>query len=133
VEAGCSLFPESAANIDIDAGVVGAETLVERYAENCLEGGSSELWTIVNGGHGPLLTDDFGDQVLTWLYDHPKVFKTTACPADLIEDGVVNGFDLSLLLAYWGDAGSKADLNGDGVVGGPDLAIILGNWGVCSE
>jgi hypothetical protein len=46
---------------------------------------------------------------------------------------VVNGFDLSLLLAYWGDAGSKADLNGDGVVGGPDLAIILGNWGVCSE
>tara|TARA_B100001059_G_scaffold185723_1_gene187520 strand:+ start:290 stop:1345 length:1056 start_codon:yes stop_codon:yes gene_type:complete len=132
-EADCSLFPEITENIDIDAGVVGAETIVERYDENCVEGGSSELWTIVNGGHGPLLTDDFGDRVLAWLYDHPKASDAPSCPADLIEDGVVDGFDLSLLLAYWGQPGTIADLNQDGTVGGPDLAFILGNWGVCNE
>ena len=132
-EAGCSLFPEIPGNIDIDAGVVGAETIVERYDENCVEGGSSELWTIVDGGHEPLLTDDFGDRVLAWLYDHPKASEAPACPADLIEDGVVDGFDLSLLLAYWGKPGTIADLDEDGVVGGPDLAIILGSWGLCER
>ena len=133
VEAECSLFPEFSRNIDIDAGVVGAETIVERYAENCLEGGSSELWTIVDGGHGPLLTDDFGDRVLEWLYAHPKMIKEPPCAADLIEDGVVDGFDLSLLLAYWGQSGTIADLNQDGSVGGPDLAIILAAWGGCGQ
>jgi hypothetical protein len=54
-------------------------------------------------------------------------------PADLDGDGVVNGFDLALLLGMWGvcpKAGAcPADLNGDGTVNGFDLAILLGSWG----
>jgi len=46
-------------------------------------------------------------------------------------DGVVDGADLSVLLALWGLKGSKlGDLTGDGLVDGADLAVLLGNWGV---
>jgi len=49
--------------------------------------------------------------------------------ADLNCDGVVNGADLSILLAAWGPcAGCAADLNQDGVVNGADLSILLANW-----
>jgi FG-GAP-like repeat/Dockerin type I domain len=59
---------------------------------------------------------------------------TPADPADLNGDGVVNGFDLAILLAAWGrcpapPAGCPADLNGNGTVNGIDLAILLGSWG----
>ena len=58
--------------------------------------------------------------------------------ADLNGDGVVNGFDLGILLASWsipptapgcgGTIPCAADLNGDGVVNGFDLGILLGSW-----
>jgi len=47
---------------------------------------------------------------------------------DLNLDGVVNGADLSILLAAWGTADPVADLNDDGIVNGTDLAILLGAW-----
>lgn len=59
------------------------------------------------------------------------------CEADLDDDGVVGGADLSRVLSEWGQSavppGSGADLNGDGVISGPDLAQILGFWGQCAE
>ncbi|MFO0963280.1 MAG: matrixin family metalloprotease [Phycisphaerales bacterium] len=49
---------------------------------------------------------------------------------DLNGDGVVDGADLGVLLASWGNnPGSPADLNGDGVVDGADLGVLLANWG----
>lgn len=48
---------------------------------------------------------------------------------DLNGDGTVNGADLAILLADWGDAGGPADFDGNGIVDGADLAILLGNWG----
>jgi len=48
---------------------------------------------------------------------------------DLNGDGTVNGADLAIMLADWGDAGVPADLDGNGVVDGADLSILLGNWG----
>ena len=52
---------------------------------------------------------------------------------DLNDDGEVNGADLGILLAAWGDCPKKgacpADLNGDGEVNGADLGILLANWG----
>jgi hypothetical protein len=54
------------------------------------------------------------------------------CPADLSGDGVVNGIDLAMLLADWGDGTSAPDLDDSGVVNGLDLAILLGAWGACS-
>jgi hypothetical protein len=50
------------------------------------------------------------------------------CAADLNDDGTVDGVDLGLLLALWGDAGGPADLNVDGVVDGSDLGLILAAW-----
>lgn len=52
-----------------------------------------------------------------------------ACPADLDNNGVVGGSDLTILLGAWGTAGG--DLNGDGTTGGSDLTIMLGAWGNC--
>jgi hypothetical protein len=54
------------------------------------------------------------------------------CPADINGDGVVDGSDLLVLLAAWGQTpGSAADLNGDSVVDGSDLLILLAAWGSC--
>ncbi|MEE2681318.1 MAG: hypothetical protein VX641_02990 [Planctomycetota bacterium] len=46
---------------------------------------------------------------------------------DIDSNGVVNGADLALLLASWGQPGS-GDLNGSGTTDGADLALLLANW-----
>ena len=51
-------------------------------------------------------------------------------PGDLNGDGVVNVFDLLLLLENRGGcAGCDADLNEDGAVNVFDLLLLLENWG----
>jgi hypothetical protein len=50
------------------------------------------------------------------------------CPADLSGDGNVDGFDLTLMLANWGQPGAT-DLNNDGTTDGGDLNIVLSSWG----
>lgn len=53
-----------------------------------------------------------------------------SCPADLLSDGLVDGADLTMLLAGWGKGG-QTDLSGDGTTDGTDLAMLLASWGVC--
>ena len=57
------------------------------------------------------------------------------CVADLNGDGMVNGHDLTQLLASWGpcpDFGPcSADFTADGEVNGADLTILLSEWGPC--
>ena len=55
------------------------------------------------------------------------------CPADLDQDGVVSGSDLTIILSQWGCRGEQCegDLNDDGVINGADLTVILSNWGSC--
>ena|GEM_PF-6482060 len=48
---------------------------------------------------------------------------------DLNNDGVVNIFDLSILLSDWGTNNATADLNHDGTVNVFDLSILLSHWG----
>lgn len=43
-------------------------------------------------------------------------------------DGLVTGFDLSLLLATWGTSSTLYDLDDDGIISGSDLARLLSNW-----
>jgi len=43
-------------------------------------------------------------------------------------DNVVNGIDLSSLLAAWGNNVPAADFNSDGTVNGIDLTTLLANW-----
>ena len=48
---------------------------------------------------------------------------------DLNNDGVVNVFDLSILLSDWGTTTTLADLNNDGTVNIFDLSILISHWG----
>jgi hypothetical protein len=53
-------------------------------------------------------------------------------PGDLDQDGAVDGSDLGILLAAWGDCfecnDCPADIDGDCAVDGSDLGILLGDW-----
>lgn len=70
---GCSSEPSRRENaLDLDVSVEGPETGVVRYASGCLDGGSAELWTIVEGGHSPRLSPTFTEHVVEWLLAHPK-------------------------------------------------------------
>jgi len=57
---------------DLDSGISGHESSVLLFAQGCMSGGSSELWTINGGSHIPSLSDTFSQQVIEWLYAHPK-------------------------------------------------------------
>ena len=50
-------------------------------------------------------------------------------PGDLNGDCVVNGGDLGILVALWGEPGGIGDLDGDGTVGGGDLGVFLSYFG----
>lgn len=83
---GCSLVADtSAAPLDLDAGIAGAESTVTRYESGCNSGGSSELWTIQGGSHSPNLSADFSRLVIEYLYAHPKNAPT--CLAGAVNSG----------------------------------------------
>lgn len=79
----------------------------------------------VDGHHGCLIESDSFEQFYT-----PA---GSSCLGDLNHDGIVNGADMTLLLAAWGsgDSSFETDLNGDCMVDGADLTILLANWGRC--
>ncbi len=58
----------------------------------------------------------------------PDECDPPANPADLNHDGTVDGADLGLLLAVWGERDRDADLNNNGVVDGADLGLLLAEW-----
>lgn len=86
-------------------------------ATDCNGNGINDLIDIAVGG----MQDNDGDGL-------PD--SCAACAADLTGDGQVNGFDLSLVLAGWGNPG-PADLNQDGTTNGLDLTALLAAWGPC--
>jgi polyhydroxybutyrate depolymerase len=128
--AGCSLDAETEPNLDLVAGLPGAETTVIRYASGCQPGGSSELWSIQGGLHGPALTLDATRLIIEHLLAHPK---PSVCAADLDESGTVDSGDLLALLAAWGscDGVCQEDLDESGSIDAGDLLILLGAWGPC--
>lgn len=72
-------------------------------------------------------TIDFGAVSGTQYF---TVELAAACPADLNNDGEVNGADLGLVIGSWGTPG-VGDINGDGNTDGADLGIVIGTWGPC--
>ncbi len=114
--------PCAVADMDQD-GVVNALDMAafvnafEGEATDCNGNGINDLIDIAVGG----MPDNDGDGL-------PD--SCTACAADLSGDGLVNGFDLSLVLAGWGNPG-PADLNRDGTTDGLDLTAMLAAWGPC--
>jgi hypothetical protein len=65
----------------------------------------------------------------------PDICEGPTChDIDLNLNGIVDGGDLGILLAFWGivsPAFPRADINGDGLVNGADLGIVLASWGPC--
>lgn len=61
----------SAAPIDLDANLAGAETSVTAYATGCRDGARVELWSIKDGGHIPPLTASFAPAVVDFLLARP--------------------------------------------------------------
>ena len=103
---------------------------------DCDGDGLPDSWEIQTGLARDCNVDDVPDNCE--IAQDPSKDKNTngrldACEfafGDLNLDGVVNGSDLAVLLAFWGLSQSPVgDLDGDGTVGGADLAILLGNWG----
>ena len=67
----------------------------------------------------------------SWAIDiRAEGVEIDTCPGgpDINRDGLVNGQDLSALLASWGLPDGAGDVNCDGTVSGPDLAELLANW-----
>lgn len=77
------------------------------------------------------ISAEYGSQVAeeTSFLDS-VAFGVLPCAADLNEDGVVDGADLTLVLGAWGGPGT-ADLDESGTVDGGDITVILGAWGPC--
>jgi hypothetical protein len=78
---------------------------------------AANIWTAkicAVSGAGSLGVDNF-------------MFERTVL-GDLNDDGLVDGADLGLLLAAWGQP--SADLNCDGTTDGADLGLLLAEWTV---
>lgn len=66
---GCADQPDtSAARLDLDSGLAGAETTVTTYATGCRDNTRVELWSIDKGSHIPALTASFAPSVVDFLY-----------------------------------------------------------------
>ena len=57
--------------LDLIEDIPGPDTTIMNF-NGCDAGGSSALWTIVNGGHHPVLSPSFSDLVIQDLIGHPK-------------------------------------------------------------
>lgn len=73
--------------------------------------------------------DETGGGISTSISMDVSYLDSPRQRADLDGDGRVDGSDLTMLLAAFGDLDSEADLDRDGIVDGLDLSILLGNWG----
>jgi hypothetical protein len=107
---------------DDDGCTAGAAPYTAKVTFNAVAG---QTYYFAVGGYSVGTTGPFNVEII--------VPAPPACPADLNNDGVVNGADLGLMLGSWGicPAPCKADLNSDGIVNGADLGLLLGAWGPC--
>jgi len=71
--AGCEDTVTTGEPLDLETGIDGAETTVERRNTGCA-GADAELWTIVGGGHIPAFRtrDGFSARLLEWLDAHAR-------------------------------------------------------------
>lgn len=90
-----------------------------------------DLPTIIPAGQVArlLISGTFADGSSTTVGSSTLVMNGVPVPiiGDINGDGVVNGFDLGLLLSGWGQPG-PTDLNNDGTTNGFDLGVLLTNW-----
>ncbi|MCU1361679.1 MAG: uncharacterized protein JWN99_2968 [Ilumatobacteraceae bacterium] len=69
---GCgAIGPVASAQLDLEDHIAGAESSVVSYT-GCPDSGEVELWTVPDGAHTPRLSPTFADDVLDFLFAHPK-------------------------------------------------------------
>jgi hypothetical protein len=82
--------------------------------------------------YGQILQGQLADNDVDGI---PDICEVITChDSDLNLNGIVDGGDLGVLLAFWGTASPafpRADINRDGVVNGADLGLLLSFWGAC--
>lgn len=87
---------------------------------------------IVDGGENVLATVELDQTIIpTGGFLARAVYGDLVETGDFNNDGRVDGADLGLLLAVWGQRASAypyADLNNDGEISGGDLGVLLANW-----
>ena len=113
--------PATTLACDDDGCTAGAAPYTSKVTFDAVAG---QTYYFAVGGYSVATTGPFNVEIV--------VPAPPACPADLNQDGVVNGADLGLMLGSWGPCpGCSADLNQDGIVNGADLGLLLGSWGPC--
>ena len=82
-----------------------------------------------NPNNRPCCVADCGSEAASWCWQPVRVILPPRA-ADFNGDGVINGFDLTRLLAAWGTTGEclPEDLNGDGRVDAFDFGMLLASW-----
>ena len=134
VGGGLGVYPE----VGVPDGEDGTATIVSDCVieeNSCKEAGGG-LW--VRSGFdtvyldGTTICDNVPDEVSGAFVDLGKN-TLCICLADLNDDGIVNGADISVLLGFWGLTGKgvTGDIVPDGTVNGADLAALLSSWGEC--
>jgi hypothetical protein len=114
------------------ADMIEGDSGAEYFGFYALGGGEILSVTITNAG-------GTADGFAVGEFGIADTFCGPTCLADLNADGIVNGFDLAILLGQWTGAAQyapcpprkQADLNGDCRINGFDLATLLGLWGPC--
>jgi hypothetical protein len=71
-----------------------------------------------------------GEQLETSDGEELRIRVNFSNPADINGDDLVDGEDLTSLLALWGKPcqGCAEDISNDGIVSGPDLTLLLAGW-----
>ncbi len=100
--------------------------------QSWVDGGANHGWVMVGDVSTPRTVRKIASRENSNASHRPTLiveWEISGSPADLNDDGLVNGADLGLMLADWGSCGGcGADLNGDGLVNGADLGLLLADW-----
>ena len=139
---GCTLTGNSSNYIG--GGILNAANEGILTLDNCvLQNNNSAFFGAGLGNHQstiPVLTDtticeNTPDQIDgDWIDSGGNTVRDNCisdCFFDFNDDGVVDGYELTLILGAWGTDDPTADIIEDGIVDGNDLTIILGSWGAC--
>lgn len=92
------------------------EELHSRPYEICAQNGQVSVFTY---------DDFFGPEYGSFIWSFRVEISNQG---DIDGNGIINGADLTILLADWGTENNRSDINSDGIVDGEDLLIFLNNW-----
>ena len=105
------------------------------YGENTINRGGTALWngTGIGTGNSTAFASNFPWDKMQVLNPPPNLNSTTTCSAkqgDVNKDGLVDVFDLSILLSAYGKPTTEcSDINRDGKVDMVDLSSLLTKYG----